>query len=496
MKRIDRFYHGPDFSPLMDTDVILGKFRSGEIRMEDCSDFPNMVELLVRSRERETKIEESLEKVRVSTLAMYSSEQLAETAEVLFEQFRLLGEIPDRMSIGIFEEENDMIRLWVTDQHGNRLSHEFFFSIKEPTSMAKIHAAWKQGKESVVIDLSGQELQTWLQFVKQVAQLPIDETKIHGRRVQQAAFFSHGFVLFTTHEPIAEELMQLLVRFARVYDLTYRRFLDLQKAEEHAKEAESARRRIESTLIELRATQDQLIQAEKMASLGELTAGIAHEIQNPLNFVNNFSEINEDLIGEMREAIEKGDAKEAKLLANYLEENEQKIKHHGRRAEAIVKTMLQHSRKSTGKKTATNINALVGEFLQISYDGMQDKDSLFKATLKSEYDPDIGEINVIPQDIGLVLSNIYNNAFYALSEKLKQGRAGYKPVISVSTKKADGKIEIRVKDNGNGIPAEIIDKVFQPFFTTKPTGTGIGLGLSLSYDIIRMHGGLLEVISK
>jgi len=254
--------------------------------------------------------------------------------------------------------------------------------------------------------------------------------------------------------------------------------------------------KVESTLLELKSTQAQLIQQEKMASLGELTAGIAHEIQNPLNFVNNFSEVNRELIAEIKEEINKGNIDEVKLLANDLDENEQKILHHGKRADAIVKGMLQHSRASTGKKEPTDINALADEYLRLSYQGMRAKDKSFNATIKTDFDNTIGKINVVPQDIGRVLLNLFNNAFYSLGERCKVGGVGYVPTVTVVTKKLSNRIEIKVADSGVGIPQKVVDKIFQPFFTTKPTGQGTGLGLSLSYDIIRAHGGEIKVETK
>ncbi|MEP7374744.1 MAG: ATP-binding protein [Chitinophagaceae bacterium] len=253
---------------------------------------------------------------------------------------------------------------------------------------------------------------------------------------------------------------------------------------------------IQNTLTELKATQAQLIQSEKMASLGELTAGIAHEIQNPLNFVNNFSEVNKELIGEMKTEIGKGNLEEVKLIADDIEANEEKISHHGKRADAIVKGMLQHSSSSSGVKEPTDINAMCDEYLRLSYHGLRSKDKEFNATMQTDFDKSIGKINIIPQDIGRVLLNLYNNAFYVVNEKKKQQGDSCEPAVSVSTKKIGDKIEIMVRDNGNGIPQKIVDKIFQPFFTTKPTGQGTGLGLSLSYDIIKAHGGQLKVETK
>ncbi|MEP7251955.1 MAG: ATP-binding protein [Ginsengibacter sp.] len=817
---------------------------------------------------REAQIQLALERVRARTMAMHSSEELAETAKVFFEQFDLLGKIPDRMSIGIINEESKKVELWVTDQSGNQVNHEYFFSLDERTSIAKIYKAWKESKETIVIDLIGENLQDWLQFVKEEAKLPIDETKIKGRRVQQAAFFRQGFLLFTTHEPVADEIIQLLARFARVFEQTYTRFLDLQRAEAQAREAqiegalervraktmamyssedvsaatatmfdeleklnlqnlrggilnisenetmevwsvntlddgkivraiglfdmtihpwwrqlykgwkskdellyyflagnekedylrilnarpdylpngiqgladchiqtyyfneggiwtfsiqqhseenkqvmkrfasvfsltfrrykdlkhaeaqakeavkassldrvrgeiasmrnaedlnritpliwhelttlgvpfircgvfiidegtamshvylssphgqslgvlnlpfgsnelttnavdhwrkgmvyhqhwnkeefitwtkslmaqgqiqnqetfqgaasppekldlhfipfmqgllyvgstnplthdeidlvkalaeafsiayaryedfkrlEKAKESIELTLTELKSAQAQLIQSEKMASLGELTAGIAHEIQNPLNFVNNFSEVNKELLAELNEEIEKKNYGEVRAITRDIIANEEKINHHGKRADEIVKGMLQHSRASTGQKEPTNINALADEYLRLSYHGMRAKDKSFNATFNTDFGDAVDKINIIPQDIGRVLLNLYNNAFYAVNEKKNASTSSagqpYEPKVTVSTKAVKPpsgglKVLLTVTDNGNGIPQSIIEKIFQPFFTSKPTGQGTGLGLSLSYDIIKAHGGEIIVETK
>ena len=269
----------------------------------------------------------------------------------------------------------------------------------------------------------------------------------------------------------------------------------------HRKQAnlllQQQKEKVETTLSELRSTQSQLIQSEKMASLGELTAGIAHEIQNPLNFVNNFSEVNEELLKELKSEAEKGNLEEVKAIAKDIEFNSEKINHHGKRADAIVKGMLQHSRSSSGQKEPTDINALTDEYLRLAYHGLRAKDKSFNADIKTDFDNNVGKINVIPQDIGRVVLNLINNAFYVVDEKKKQNQNGYDPTVTVTTKKENGKIEIKVKDNGNGIPQKVLDKIFQPFFTTKPTGQGTGLGLSLAYDIItKGHGGELKVETK
>lgn len=258
----------------------------------------------------------------------------------------------------------------------------------------------------------------------------------------------------------------------------------------------------EETLVKLKETQTQLVHAEKMASLGELTAGIAHEIQNPLNFVNNFSEVNTELIEELKSEFTKpSDERDATLekeLLTDIAENLSKINNHGKRADAIVKGMLQHSRSSSGQKELTDINALCDEYLRLSYHGLRAKDKSFNATLHTDFDTTIGKVNVLSQELGRVILNLLTNAFYAVDEKKKSGIPNFEPTVSISTHNLSGdekdKISIVVADNGNGIPAAVLEKIFQPFFTTKPTGKGTGLGLSMSYDIVtKGHNGTLEV---
>jgi signal transduction histidine kinase len=258
---------------------------------------------------------------------------------------------------------------------------------------------------------------------------------------------------------------------------------------------------LKQSLQDLKATQTQLIQSEKMASLGELTAGIAHEIQNPLNFVNNFSEVNDELLKELSIEAEKGNLDEVKAIAKDIQFNSEKINHHGKRADSIVKGMLQHSRSSSGQKEPTDINALADEYLRLAYHGLRAKDKSFNATMKTDFDENIGKINVVPQEIGRIILNLINNAFYAVDEKKKSGIENYEPMVTISTKTVKPPsrglgVEIKVSDNGNGVPQKVLDKIFQPFFTTKPTGQGTGLGLSLSYDIVKAHGGELNVKTK
>ncbi len=273
----------------------------------------------------------------------------------------------------------------------------------------------------------------------------------------------------------------------------------------NSKKEKTANTKLVQSYADLQAAQNQLIQSEKMASLGELTAGIAHEIQNPLNFVNNFAEVSKELLEEMQEELDNGDAKEAKGIAKDVISNLGKIHHHGQRADSIVKGMLQHSRTSSGKIEPTDINNLADEYLRLAYHGIRAKDKSFNAKMHTDFDETVGKIKVIPQDMGRVILNLITNAFYAVNDKAKKGIEGYKPKVSISTKRVDSplgvggenrQIEISITDNGKGIPKNIIEKIFQPFFTTKPTGEGTGLGLSLSYDIVQAHGGELLVESE
>ncbi|HVK97225.1 MAG TPA: ATP-binding protein, partial [Flavisolibacter sp.] len=292
-----------------------------------------------------------------------------------------------------------------------------------------------------------------------------------------------------------------LAVFAIIVFILYRSNRQKQKSNEllqnQKQEIDKQRAKAEQALKDLQATQTQLVQSEKMASLGEVTAGIAHEIQNPLNFVNNFSEVNSELINELKEEAKSGHTSEVLAIADDVDDNLQMIIHHGKRADAIVKSMLQHSRKSTGQKEPTDINALVDEYLRLSYHGIRAKDQSFNVILETHFDPAAGKVDVVGQEIGRVLLNLFNNAFYSVNEKKKTAGEEYEPTVQVTTRKIKNQIEIKVKDNGTGIPEKILEKIYQPFFTTKPTGEGTGLGLSLSYDIItKGHGGELNVETK
>ena len=453
---------------------------------------------------REAQIEMALEKVRSRTMAMQKSNELAETSVIVFKQLLELGIAPNRLFIGIVKGKTSQIECWATNEDGSKLANKFIADASKNKTIKRMLAGWKQNKQSLTIDLIGKELKDYFKYLSTEMNIPF----IHGleqkRRVQTVAYFSGGFIGMASPEDQPIETTQLLERFASVFNLTYTRFNDLKVAEANAEKAEqdliklqAAKKSAEKSLSELQQTQKQLIQSEKMASLGELTAGIAHEIQNPLNFVNNFSEVSKELLEEMLEEIENGDMEEAKAIMADVIQNLNKINHHGKRADGIVKGMLQHSRASGDKKEPTDINALADEYFRLAYHGLRAKDKSFNANLETDYDDSIKTVDVIPQDIGRVILNLFTNAFYAVDEKKSQSESkDYKPTVLVSTKKVKDKLEISVKDNGNGIPKHIVDKIFQPFFTTKPTGKGTGLGLSMSYDIIKAHDGELKVETK
>ena len=456
---------------------------------------------------REALVEAGLERVRSRTMAMQKSDELAATAAEVFKQLIGLGIEPNRLYIGIVKDESGDMEMWATDEDGTQVGQKFMFNKNENASVKKLYDGWAAKEKSVILDMEGKELEDYFHYLNEVMHIPFKSGLTQKRRVQSVAYFSKGFIGMASPDGQGSETLQLLERFAAVFNLTFTRFNDLKIAEAHALQAaedliklQAEKKRAEDALTELKSTQTQLIQSEKMASLGELTAGIAHEIQNPLNFVNNFSEVNKELLAEMKDEIDKGNMDEVKALANDVIDNEEKINHHGKRADAIVKGMLQHSRSSSGIKESTDINALCDEYLRLSYHGLRAKDKSFNATIKTDFDESIGNINIIPQDIGRVILNLLTNAFYAASLPpeggFKDPQYKHEPTVWVSTKKEGNKVLISVKDNGPGVPQKVLDKIFQPFFTTKPTGQGTGLGLSLSYDIIKAHGGEIKVETK
>ncbi len=450
-------------------------------------------------KNREIDVEITLEKIRVKALDMRSSSELKETSTILFQQLKELKINAIRTGIGIFDDENNAIELWITSvsDDGRLFFILDYINVQVHPVFENIVEARESLQPFVLTILEGANQ---FQYYKTMSTF-IDILSWKENMASEffySFFFSAGTINVVANKELTSEETDIMIRLASVFGLMYTRFLDLKKSEEQAVLINEEKKILELTLENLKVTQKQLIQSEKMASLGELTAGIAHEIQNPLNFVNNFSEVNKELLTEMNEELDKGNYADVKAIAKDVIENEEKINHHGKRADAIVKGMLLHSRRSTGVKEATDINALCDEYLRLSYHGLRAKDKSFNANFETNFDSNIGKVNVVAQDIGRVILNLFTNAFYVVDEKKKKKShpAGYEPTVSIHTQKNAENITISISDNGNGMPEEIKDKIFQPFFTTKPTGKGTGLGLSLSFDIVKAHNGTLTVSSS
>ncbi len=455
-------------------------------------------------KSREIEIEKALENIRLKALDMHNSSELSETSILLFRQLKELKIEAIRSGVGIFDDENSAIELWITtlSPEGKLFFVLDYINVHIHPLFENIVEAKKEQKTYALTRLEGKDLLHYYKTMSTYAGIP-------GRPENSVIeffysfFFSAGTLNVVSPKELSEEEIDIMLRMANVFGLLYTRFLDLKKLEEQSQVINEEKKTLEMALENLKATQNQLIQAEKMASLGELTAGIAHEIKNPLNFVNNFSEVNTELIEEMNNELQAGKTGMAIRIAADVKLNNEKINYHGKRADSIVKSMLQHSRNSSGQMEMTDINALTDECLRLAFHGLRAKDKSFNAKFEIDLDSRLKKILVVPQELGRVILNLINNAFYAVSEKKKTAGSDYEPSVVVFTKLVNAnpeelqKAEIRVKDNGIGIPARIIDKIFQPFFTTKPTGEGTGLGLSLSYDIItKTHGGELKVETR
>ncbi|GGE01387.1 ATP-binding protein [Planktosalinus lacus] len=445
----------------------------------------------------EAKIEASLERVRSVALGLNKSDDMLEVAQALYEQLLALGFTNIRNSI-IDIDNGDGLTFSDFDY-----SHEMGGTVTQMSY--KDDPTLKEQLEDIIattdgfseLALEGQQLQDLIDMRRNNGEKD-DPRLLKTDSVSYILYaFGKGAIGISNFGVLPEHQKSILSRFRNVFTFAYQRYTDLAQSEAQAAALLAEKQRLEVTLSDLQATQSQLIQSEKMASLGELTAGIAHEIQNPLNFVNNFSEVSNELIDEIDEELTKGDMEEVKALLTNIKQNLIKINHHGKRADGIVKGMLQHSRSSSATKEPTDINALCDEYLRLSYHGLRAKDKSFNATLKTDFEDKLKKINVIPQDLGRVVLNLLTNAFYVVNEKKQQNPSGYEPTVTLITKTEGKNLEIKVTDNGNGMPQEVVDKIFQPFFTTKPTGQGTGLGLSMSYDIItKGHGGELKVDTK
>ncbi len=433
----------------------------------------------------------SLDRVRGEIASMRNTSDLDRITPLIWKELTALGISFIRCGVFIMDEQQNQAHSYLSTPEGSAIA-AFNTPLETPGNLAGAIDNWYKQKIYVT---------HWVEkdFIVQADEL-IQQGAITSRdkylnTLPKEGFHLHflpfmqGMLYVGSMEPLQPDDLQLVQALADAFSVAYARYEDLTNLE-------AAKQQVEKTLADLKQAQQQLVQSEKMASLGELTAGIAHEIQNPLNFVNNFSEVNKEMLVELSDEIDKGNYADAKSIAKDVIANEEKINHHGKRADAIVKGMLQHSRKSEGVSEPTDINALCDEYLRLSYHGLRAKDKEFNATIKTDFDESIGTINIIPQDIGRVLLNLYNNAFYAVNEKKKITKEVYQPTVFLSSKKTGDKVILTVKDNGNGIPQKVVGKIFQPFFTTKPTGQGTGLGLSLSYDIIKAHGGEIKVETK
>ncbi len=442
----------------------------------------------------------SLDRVRAEIASMRNTADLEKITPLIWKELTVLNIPFVRCGVFIMDEQEEMIHTFLSTPDGKAIASlhlpytrtPLVNSIEYWRAKKLYQTHWGLDTYAVFADAIADET-TGMNKEHYLSSVPKEGIHLH------LLPFLQGMLYVGNTEPLSADNLSIIQSVADAFSTAYARYEDFIKLED-------AKKQIENTLTDLQAAQKQLIQSEKMASLGELTAGIAHEIQNPLNFVNNFSEVSTELISEMVEEVDKGNFDEVKAIADDIKQNLEKINHHGKRAADIVKGMLQHSRSSSGVKEPTDINALADEYLRLAYHGLRAKDKTFNATMKTDYDETIGKINVIPQDIGRVILNLITNAFYVVKEKAKtpqppKGGVSYEPTVSISTSSiqppSGGRsIQIKVSDNGGGIPPKIFDKIFQPFFTTKPTGQGTGLGLSLSYDIVKAHGGELKVETK
>jgi signal transduction histidine kinase len=440
---------------------------------------------------KEAVCQASLDRVRAEIASMRTVEDLDRITPLIWRELNTMGIPFIRCGVFIMDEPNRVVHTFLSTPDGRAIA-VFQLPFDTPGRLGAIVPHWQDEKIFLDYwdDVAKQEVADMLvnRGIFSSSQQYLDTLPKEGFHLHCLPF-AQGMLYVANLTQLKDEELTLLQSLADSFATAYARYDDFNKLE-------SAKQQVDRTLVDLKQAQQQLVQSEKMASLGELTAGIAHEIQNPLNFVNNFSEVSNELIDEMKTELQAGNLKEAAELAESIKQNLEKITHHGKRADGIVKGMLQHSRAGSGQKEPTDLNFLCDEYLRLAYHGYRAKEKSFNAKFESSFDPTLPKVNVVGQDIGRVILNLINNAFYAVTEMKRQKVDGYEPIVSVITKNLSGKVEIRVKDNGIGISEKVKEKIFQPFFTTKPTGQGTGLGLSLSYDIIKAHGGALDVSSK
>ena len=440
---------------------------------------------------REAISQASLDRVRAEIASMRTIEDLDRITPLIWRELRAIGIPFIRCGVFIMDESNREVHSFLSTPDGKAIA-VFQLPFDVPGFVEGIVKHWQDKK---------MYLNYWDEVAKRdFAEMLVNQgifasTQQYFDILPKEGFhlhflpFAQGMLYVGNLTQLKNEELILLQSLADAFATAYARYDDFSKLE-------SAKQQVDKTLVNLKQAQQQLVQSEKMASLGELTAGIAHEIQNPLNFVNNFSDVSNELIEEMKTELKAGNLEGAREFAESIKQNLEKIAHHGRRADGIVKGMLQHSRAGSGQKEPTDLNLLCDEYLRLTYHGYRAKEKSFNAKFQSDFDPTLPKIILVPQDIGRVFLNLINNAFYAVTEMRKHNNDGYEAMVTVITKHLSGKVEITIKDNGIGMPEKVKEKIFQPFFTTKPTGQGTGLGLSLSYDIIKAHGGTLEVKSK
>ncbi len=446
---------------------------------------------IAEAQARDMMRQASLDRIRAEIASMRTANDLDRITPLIWNELNTLGVPFIRCGVFIMDDLQQVSHTYLSTPDGKAVA-AFDLPYDTPGNTAQIVAHWQNKK----FHTEYWDQEAYTAFAGNlVIQGVYNSPEQYLSKLPGGGFYLHfapflqGMLYVGNTAQLGKQDIRTMQSVADAFSTAYARYEDFSKLE-------AAKLQVENTLLDLKKTQKQLIQAEKMASLGQLTAGIAHEIQNPLNFINNFSEVNTELITEMKLEITKGNFEAVSVLADDLKDHEEKITYHGNRAASIVKGMLQHTRNRRGQKEPTNINALCDEYLRLSYHGLRAKDKNFNAKMQTNLDESIGSINVVPQEIGSVLLNLFNNAFYAVNEKKEKLNGIFEPMVSVITKKENEKVVIKVIDNGFGIPKNSVDKIFQPFYSTKPPGQGTGLGLSLSYDVIKAHDGTIKVETK
>jgi len=449
---------------------------------------------------KEAIMQAALDRVRAEIASMRSIKDMDRIIPLIWNEFTVLGIPFIRCGVFIMKDAEALIQTFLSTPNGKAIA-AFHIPYSTPGNIKDVLDKWRNHK--IYIDHWNEN--TFNEFANTMIKYgELSSAEAYLKTFPPGGFYLHfipfiqGMLYVGNTTRLSENDMKTIQSITDAFSTAYARYEDFSKVED-------AKQQLQETFNELTSMQAQLVQSEKLASLGELTAGVAHEIQNPLNFINNFSEVNNELIEELKTEMQKAvPERNSEIENNILKDitqNNEKIAFHGKRADDIVKGMLQHSRKNTGQKEPTDINTLADEYIRLSYHGLRAKDKSFNADFKTDFDKSIGKVNIVPQDIARVLLNLFNNAFYAVNEKKKTAGEDYHPMVFISTRHetfssgADG-VEIIIRDNGTGIPQGIIDKIFQPFFTTKPSGKGTGLGLSLSYDIIKAQGGEIKIQSQ